>query len=54
MHGTHEPNKRTSNPQSVCGWGGVHGDMVVQSLTDGHEVVIGLCGQYNAAQIYKE
>ena len=34
--------------------GGVHGDRIVQSLTDGHEVVISLCGQYSAAQIYKE
>ena len=41
---------------SVCvgrgaGAGGVHGDRMVKSLKDGHEVVIGLCGQYNAAQI---
>ena len=31
------------------GLGDVHGDRIVQSVTDGHEVVIGLCGQYNAA-----
>ena len=32
-----------------AGGGGVHGDRIVKSLKDGHEVVIGLCGQYNAA-----
>ena len=27
---------------------------IVQGLTDGYEVVIGLCGQENVVQIYKE
>ena len=51
MNQTPEPAIHTV---CLCGVGDVHGDRVVQSLTDGHEVVIGLCGQYNAAQIYKE
>ena len=32
----------------------VQGYRTVQGLTDGREVVIGLCGQENVVQIYKE
>ena len=53
-HSCTKPQNQQSTSVCVGGWGGaggggVHGDRIVKSLKDGHEVVIGLCGQYNAA-----
>lgn len=47
-HSRIKHQKQQSTDQKVQGY------RIVQGLTDGHEVVIGLCGQEKVAQIYKE